>query len=205
MSRFVRSHDGLLVTSRSVSQLEPSGSRIDPVFRESNSSGKESCWLVRPNPMVFENIGFSKAVTSADSQGPSCNVFWWTITHLCSVGPQKKFLSCADCDIGPLGWCHVGGSDFWLILDRVGYWKSWGTSIVWITVTLETQCIESFWLSLVSFDKRRQILFRRCGHIRLNWSSARRSKITKSLSSFHATTMRVVSFVRLVVCCTRNS
>lgn len=61
-------------------------------------------WLVTPNPMQFENIGFSRAVQGA------------------SGGSQKmKLLSCAECDLGPLGWCYEGGHEFWLACSRVAY------------------------------------------------------------------------------------
>ncbi|KAL5521087.1 hypothetical protein ACEPAG_9009 [Sanghuangporus baumii] len=67
-----------------------------------------SCWLVQPNPMVFENIGFSRAVNrGTGTQGPA--------------GQTLKLLSCADCDLGPLGWCVVGVPEFWLLCERVGY------------------------------------------------------------------------------------
>ncbi|KAL1944064.1 hypothetical protein VTO73DRAFT_3882 [Trametes versicolor] len=61
-------------------------------------------WLVKPNPMAFENIGFSRAVQTT---GPG--------------GGRLKFLACAECDLGPLGWCEEGGSEFWLACNRVGY------------------------------------------------------------------------------------
>jgi len=85
-------------------ELEPQGhppaSLLTPL---PSPSEKFECWLVRPNAMAFENIGFSKAMEQS------------------SEGPRKKLLSCADCDLGPLGWCYEGGSDFWLICSRVGY------------------------------------------------------------------------------------
>lgn len=32
-----------------------------------------------------------------------------------------KLLICADCDVGPLGWCEEGGEEFWLACSRVKY------------------------------------------------------------------------------------
>ncbi|KAI5117345.1 hypothetical protein M0805_006244 [Coniferiporia weirii] len=61
------------------------------------------CWLVQPTPMAFENIGFSRPVAQA------------------SENAKTKLLSCADCDLGPLGWCFEGGREFWLVCTRVGY------------------------------------------------------------------------------------
>ncbi|THH16313.1 hypothetical protein EW146_g4318 [Bondarzewia mesenterica] len=56
-------------------------------------------WLVGPNPMVFENIGFSKPVNTASNK-------------------PRKLLACAECDLGPLGWCEDGTSEFWLASGR---------------------------------------------------------------------------------------
>ncbi|KAI9063677.1 acyl-CoA N-acyltransferase [Trametes sanguinea] len=61
-------------------------------------------WLVKPNAMAFENIGFSRAIQAT---GPT--------------GRKLKLLACAECDLGPLGWCEEGGSEFWLACNRVGY------------------------------------------------------------------------------------
>ncbi|KAF9223209.1 Mss4-like protein [Gyrodon lividus] len=67
-------------------------------------------WLVTPSPLAFENIGFSLPVVSAED----------------SSAPLKllKFLICADCDIGPLGWCEEGSGEFWLACSRVKYASS---------------------------------------------------------------------------------
>ncbi|KAJ7139474.1 Mss4-like protein [Mycena epipterygia] len=59
-------------------------------------------WLVSPSPMEFENIGFSKPLSS-------------------EAGAQMKLLVCAECDLGPVGWSEVGGTEFWLACSRVGY------------------------------------------------------------------------------------
>ncbi|KAG8927200.1 hypothetical protein FRC02_008407 [Tulasnella sp. 418] len=61
-------------------------------------------WLITPHAMQFENIGFSRGV--ADPNDPSI---------------QLKLLSCAECDLGPLGWCMQGGSEFWVACSRVSY------------------------------------------------------------------------------------
>ncbi|KAF6757181.1 acyl-CoA N-acyltransferase [Ephemerocybe angulata] len=62
-------------------------------------------WLVHGSPMTFENIGFSR---------PS---------GMLSTGKRLKLLICAECDLGPLGWCEEGGSEYWLATSRVGYRK----------------------------------------------------------------------------------
>ncbi|KAJ7226083.1 Mss4-like protein [Mycena pura] len=61
-------------------------------------------WLVTPSPMEFENIGFSKPLMLGGD-----------------AGTQMKLLTCAECDLGPLGWSEVGGTEFWLACSRVGY------------------------------------------------------------------------------------
>ncbi|KAA1477795.1 acyl-CoA N-acyltransferase [Dentipellis sp. KUC8613] len=58
-------------------------------------------WLITPNAMAFENIGFSKPVTSDEK--------------------PKKLLACAECDLGPVGWCLQGSSEFWVSCERVRY------------------------------------------------------------------------------------
>ncbi|KAG1768882.1 Mss4-like protein, partial [Suillus placidus] len=61
-------------------------------------------WLVTPNIMEFENIGFTRPVQQD-----------------AVVAQKLKFLICAECDLGPLGWCEEGGNEFWLACSRVGY------------------------------------------------------------------------------------
>ena len=43
------------------------------------------------------------------------------INHDNYSGPKLKLLACAECDLGPLGWCEEGGKEFWLTCTRVGY------------------------------------------------------------------------------------
>ncbi|KZV67098.1 acyl-CoA N-acyltransferase [Peniophora sp. CONT] len=61
-------------------------------------------WLVEPSPMEFENIGFSRPVAPT-AEGKK----------------QLKLLICADCDLGPLGYSEVGGTQFWLAANRIRY------------------------------------------------------------------------------------
>jgi len=73
-----------------------------------------SAWKIGPpaNPMIFENIGFSKTLPvdgpRDDPPGGSRLV---------------KLLTCAECDLGPLGWVEEGsgGTTYWLVVNRVGY------------------------------------------------------------------------------------
>jgi len=68
-------------------------------------------WKIGPpaNPMIFENIGFSRDLPGVTSP-PSNN-------------PITKLLTCAECDLGPLGWCEQGesGMTYWLVCNRLGY------------------------------------------------------------------------------------
>ena len=62
--------------------------------------------------MVFENIGFSKALPTDESSSEP------------SDGSRPiKLLTCAECDLGPLGWVEEGpgGMTYWLVANRVGY------------------------------------------------------------------------------------
>lgn len=59
--------------------------------------------------MGFENIGFSRNLTG---------------DHVLPAGLPSgalKYLICADCDLGPLGWTTDGNSEAWLGVERVGY------------------------------------------------------------------------------------
>ncbi|KAF8343110.1 uncharacterized protein EI90DRAFT_829615 [Cantharellus anzutake] len=60
-----------------------------------------SWWLITPNPMAFENIGFSRPVQT--------------------TSPRIRLLACAECDLGPVGWSLEGGNEFWVHPSRVGY------------------------------------------------------------------------------------
>lgn len=68
---------------------------------QASSLEQQECWLVT-SPLTFENIGFTKGVVSNSTQ---------SIASL-PEGASVRYLACADCDCGPLGW-HVEskGSD----------------------------------------------------------------------------------------------
>ncbi|KAI0360716.1 acyl-CoA N-acyltransferase [Trametes cingulata] len=86
-------------------QLEPPGQRLpESLGALPAPPATAQWWLVKPNAMAFENIGFSRAVQAT---GPG--------------GRKLKLLACAECDLGPLGWCEEGGTEFWLACNRVGY------------------------------------------------------------------------------------
>ncbi|KNZ75875.1 hypothetical protein J132_00888 [Termitomyces sp. J132] len=63
-------------------------------------------WLIKPTPMQFENIGFSRPVHGVTQGGN---------------GRPLKLIACAECDLGPLGWSEEGGEEFWVACRRVGY------------------------------------------------------------------------------------
>ncbi|KAK7691549.1 hypothetical protein QCA50_004948 [Cerrena zonata] len=93
-----------LVEHQSI-QLEPP-SQTNP-FLEPLPTPPASAqwWKVTPSAMTFENIGFSRAVEGQVSP----------------AGKTLKLLLCAECDLGPLGWCEQGGTEFWLASNRVSY------------------------------------------------------------------------------------
>ncbi|KDR70260.1 hypothetical protein GALMADRAFT_255154 [Galerina marginata CBS 339.88] len=85
-------------------QMEPSGYVQDDLPPLPTPPETAQWWLITPSPMEFENIGFTRPVQP-----------------LVESGKSLKLLTCAECDLGPLGWCEVGGSEFWLACSRVGY------------------------------------------------------------------------------------
>ncbi|KAH8103311.1 acyl-CoA N-acyltransferase [Cristinia sonorae] len=97
-----------LLEERPSAELEPQGRENLQLAPLPRPPATTHWWKVTPNAMVFENIGFSRSV---GSQVPIPN------------GSSKgiKLLLCAECDLGPLGWCEEGGSEFWLAASRVGY------------------------------------------------------------------------------------
>lgn len=63
--------------------------------------------------MAFENVGYSR---SGDIALPS------TVPRLeQDKGRKVKWLICAECDLGPVGWSFEGGQDSYLAVDRVRY------------------------------------------------------------------------------------
>lgn len=92
---------------------------------ENAPGGERDCWLVT-SPLAFENIGFTKGVVSNSDQGRPVEGAGSSSTTAAAAtattgqrdipslpeGARIRYLSCADCDCGPLGW-HVEhkGSD----------------------------------------------------------------------------------------------
>ncbi|RDB26716.1 putative N-acetyltransferase C9.02c [Hypsizygus marmoreus] len=83
----------------------------------------ETCqwWLIGPSPMEFENIGFSRPVQAESTTGSETLIQFERFNTCSSAGPRLKLLACAECDLGPLGWCEEGGKEFWLACERVAY------------------------------------------------------------------------------------
>ncbi|KAJ7171740.1 Mss4-like protein [Mycena crocata] len=85
-------------------QMEPAN-RTPPHLLPMPEPPELTAWfLITPSPLEFENIGFSKPVDP-----------------LRANSKQLKLLLCAQCDLGPLGWSEVDGTEFWLACSRVGY------------------------------------------------------------------------------------
>ncbi|KAJ6466947.1 acyl-CoA N-acyltransferase [Mycena sanguinolenta] len=105
-----RSNCGSVILKRGVAkfteapsvQLEPPSNPSNPLLPTlPQPPAAAQWWLVTPSAMEFENIGFSRAVET--------------------LGKKMKLLACAECDLGPVGWCKEGGTEFWLACSRVGY------------------------------------------------------------------------------------
>jgi hypothetical protein len=61
--------------------------------------------------MAFENIGFSRPTDMKLGAGEDGD-----------EGKKKvKFLICAECDVGPIGWGFEGGDEAWVAVERVRY------------------------------------------------------------------------------------
>ncbi|KAJ6519256.1 Mss4-like protein [Mycena sanguinolenta] len=100
-SIILRSGVGKLVEKPSV-QMEPADRTPSLLAPMPEPPALVHWWLVAPSPMEFENIGFSKPIMTEGAA-------------------QMKLLICAECDLGPVGWSEVGGTEFWLACSRVGY------------------------------------------------------------------------------------
>ncbi|ORX35084.1 Mss4-like protein [Kockovaella imperatae] len=83
-------------------------------FPGSNASpdNQSAYWHITGSPMSFDNIGFSKPseLKSLSLNAPGN-----------ASGKKVKWLSCADCDLGPVGWSFEGGTEAWLAVERVRY------------------------------------------------------------------------------------
>ncbi|GAA6016120.1 hypothetical protein JCM11491_000674 [Sporobolomyces phaffii] len=78
--------------------LPPLPRRIDAPAPSSASSTHLGYWTLS-SPLAFENIGFTRSLPSSSSQPSNSNA------------TQIKYLTCADCDFGPLGWHDTEGRD----------------------------------------------------------------------------------------------
>lgn len=95
---------GKLVERASVEIDPPTSQGRHPLLAALPPSPETTAWwLVTPSPMEFENVGFSQPVSQLAER------------------PALKLLICAECDLGPLGWCEQGGKEFWLACQRVSY------------------------------------------------------------------------------------
>ncbi|KAF9479525.1 acyl-CoA N-acyltransferase [Pholiota conissans] len=85
-------------------QMEPTGHQNPHLPVLPTPPETTQWWLITPSPMEFENVGFTRPVQP-----------------LTDLGRKIKLLTCAECDLGPLGWSEEGGSEFWLACSRVAY------------------------------------------------------------------------------------
>lgn len=61
--------------------------------------------------MAFENIGYSRpSDKTLPSDAPGME-----------SGKKVKWLICAECDLGPVGWSFEGGQESWLDVGRLRY------------------------------------------------------------------------------------
>ncbi|BGP57837.1 hypothetical protein JCM8202_002492 [Rhodotorula sphaerocarpa] len=75
---------------------------------------KRGYWSVS-SPLAFENIGFSRnAAPPSSSSSASTAVTPTPTSSAGAAGNTIKYLTCADCDHGPLGWHDTEGRDLGL-------------------------------------------------------------------------------------------
>ncbi|KIS00571.1 hypothetical protein L804_01986 [Cryptococcus deuterogattii 2001/935-1] len=93
----------------------------DPSSPFPSPTAPHAAWHIASGPFAFDNIGFSRpdASTTLPPHTPS------------GAGSEQeankgkvKWLICADCDLGPLGWTYEGERDAWLAVERVSYGES---------------------------------------------------------------------------------
>ncbi|OBZ77712.1 putative N-acetyltransferase C9.02c [Grifola frondosa] len=93
-------------------QLEPPGHPVSsPLAALPTPPATMQWWLVTPNARSLKISG-SRAQFIAQTD---------VVVHTELGSKRLKMLLCAECDLGPLGWCEEGGSEFWLACNRVGY------------------------------------------------------------------------------------
>ncbi|KAJ9109242.1 hypothetical protein QFC21_000571 [Naganishia friedmannii] len=97
----------MVIDDKVMPEYEKAPFKPDPKVPTNGSGGKEATlyWHVDGSPFAFENIGFSRAIEGAN-KGKDKSIKW---------------LVCAECDLGPLGWCYEGDSEAWLSIGRVNY------------------------------------------------------------------------------------
>ncbi|BGP19617.1 hypothetical protein JCM10213_008319 [Rhodosporidiobolus nylandii] len=111
VGKFVRSHPSdfnLPALPRPISSPAPT------------QSASQGYWSI-PSPLSFENIGFSRnaappsssASASSSSAPPPANI---------------KYLTCADCDHGPLGWHDTEGRDLGMEVQAENEAREGGTA-----------------------------------------------------------------------------
>jgi hypothetical protein len=76
-----------------------------------HTDGQAGYWFVTGGPMAFENVGYSRSSDQALS--PSAPGM--------EAGKKVKWLICAECDLGPIGWSYEGGTESWLDVGRLRY------------------------------------------------------------------------------------
>ncbi|WWC67311.1 uncharacterized protein I206_101219 [Kwoniella pini CBS 10737] len=80
------------------------------------SSSPHLYWSIPSGPFSFENIGFSRPDTSIIND--SLPNF---IPKDVNEKSKIKWLICAECDLGPIGWSFEGGKGAWLDVKRLRY------------------------------------------------------------------------------------
>ncbi|CDZ96220.1 Guanine nucleotide exchange factor [Phaffia rhodozyma] len=86
-----------------------------PLLSSSSHTSQTAYWEIDNSPFGFENAGFSRNIPDSIARSEAVQ------KALGSGAKKLKYLICADCDLGPLGWTLDGSKQAQLGVERVGY------------------------------------------------------------------------------------
>lgn len=86
-------------------------------FPPTSTSTTHGFWHVS-DPFAFDNVGYSRPDTNSNITLP----VGLPGIDVDKEGDKKvKWLICAECDLGPIGWSYEGGKEAWVAVERVRY------------------------------------------------------------------------------------
>lgn len=73
--------------------------------------------VIGPDPVLGDASGTYPQPDSGESDGSGGS----GVPLARTTTTMAQLLACAECNLGPLGWCKEGGTEFWLACSRVRY------------------------------------------------------------------------------------